>query len=145
MPYVKVLSTPKIPFVYTVHKAVGPNCPNQRADVLLVQYLLRVIYANGAVLEQPPLPSGRRILVDGLCGPITNEAILHFQQTLKAKSHPIAADGRVDRAFPGTKTPSGLQWTVIFMNFALKHAAPALHKDLPGAADCPPELRAELL
>jgi hypothetical protein len=141
----KTLRKPEMPFYYNVRESVGPNAANQRADVLLVQYLLRTIYANAAALAIPPLPSGRVILVDGLCGSITNEAILHFQKSVKAKQQAIPTDGRVDRAYPGAKTPHGLQWTIIFMNFAFHHSRPAVHADLPAASDCPPELREALL
>jgi hypothetical protein len=134
-----------MPFYYNVRESVGPNAANVREDVLLVQYLLRAIYANGVALSIPPLPSGRVILVDGFCGPITNEAILHFQKSVKAKRQAIPTDGRVDRAYPGHKTRHGLQWTVIFMNFAVRHTRPAVHADLPAASDCPPELREALL
>ncbi len=145
MAYVKVVNHPNLPFIYNVHAAVGPNSPNQRVDVLLVQHLLRVAFENATLLELKPLPSGRRILVDGVCGSITNEAILHFQKEVKAKGSKIPTDGRVDRAYPGDKTPHGLFWTIIFLNNAFRHARPGHYANLPASSDCPSEVRAALL
>src|SRR4029453_15575223 len=65
---------------------VGPGCPNRRDDVLVVQSLLNVAYARIRV------PS-RTIAVDGIVGPETNAALLHFQRT-----HFGRGDGRVDAA-----------------------------------------------
>ena len=66
--------------------AVGPGCTNGRDDVLVVQSLLNVAYARIRV------PS-RTIPVDGIVGPETHAALLHFQRT-----HFGAGDGRVEPA-----------------------------------------------
>lgn len=147
MAYVKIINSSRgdLPFIYNVRTAVGPNSPNQRVEVLLVQYLLKSIFSNAGVTKVGPPPSGRPLVVDGVFGPITAEAILHFQHRMKALGMPIPTDGRVDRAFPSINTPHGKQWTIMFMNMAYREARQKDHDNLPGVGDCPSEVRVALL
>ena len=66
--------------------AVGAGCTNRRDDVLVVQSLLNVAYARIRI------PS-RTIPVDGIIGPETHAALLHFQRTQVG-----GGDGRVEPA-----------------------------------------------
>lgn len=59
-------------YFYNVDRAVGPGCPNQRDDVLLVQYLLKWLYAKSGDLHYRTLqPLSEPMKVDGIAGPIT--------------------------------------------------------------------------
>jgi hypothetical protein len=66
--------------------AVGAGSPNRRDDVLVVQSLLNVAY------DRIRVPS-RTIPVDGIVGPETHAALLHFQRTQVG-----GGDGRVEPA-----------------------------------------------
>ena len=83
----------KIPVTYNVDSAVGPNAPNQRGDVQLVQFLLREIYNHPTVRMHKP--SGEMV-VDGWFGPTTARWIVEFQKLVRSKGRPVLVDGRVD-------------------------------------------------
>src|SRR5436305_99800 len=89
-------------FFYNVDAAVGPGCPNQRNDVLLVQYFIVTVSNNPKSFSPPfpPLPFSPKefLKVDGIPGPLTFRAIKHFQEVGRARGNNIATDGRVDRA-----------------------------------------------
>jgi len=68
--------------------SVGRSARNAYDDVRLVQYLLNCV----------PTPRGgptRELVIDGVCGPLTMQAIAGFQRTLHGP-----ADGRVDPGGP---------------------------------------------
>jgi hypothetical protein len=145
---------PTFPFLYNVEMWVGPdqNAPNQRDDVMLVQYCLKHIYTmrwrQDPPFPWPPHPGD--IEVDGYWGPTTRRWINQFQRDVLARGRKTATDGRVD-AVPLKK--GGIQkegsishtyYTIIFMNTGLKKARPTLFADISNDPDCPPELRSRV-
>src|SRR5438093_13654079 len=79
---------------YNVTEAVGKGAKNRKADVMLVQLLLKLFYAK----RQHPKPPGKMI-VDGIYGPTTASWLIQYQ----LRENPqwpsgIATDGVVDRA-----------------------------------------------
>jgi hypothetical protein len=77
----------------TLSGSVGKGGKNRREEVVTVQYLLNCVPKGKGGPEQ-------ELVIDGLCGPLTEAAIVRFQSTALG-----FADGRVD---PGGKTFSAL-------------------------------------
>ena len=77
----------------TISAAVGPGAPNRPDDVRTIQELI-----NKVPVSEGGLPPDRKLVVDGLCGPKTKDAISKFQ--LKQFGWG-GTDGRVD---PGQQT-----------------------------------------
>lgn len=67
---------------YVVDNAVGAGCPNQREDVLLVQFFLRALgpkAASGTTDQFYQPPGTPPLAIDGVCGQRTAAAIKTFQ------------------------------------------------------------------
>ena len=103
MPRTLPLTTPGkfLAVAYVVDGAVGADCRNQRDDVLLVQFLLRVLAprtVHGTNETFQP-QNGAPLAIDGVCGRRTIAAIKTFQtQFNKAVGDPadpsfLAQDG----------------------------------------------------
>src|SRR5262245_13127898 len=84
----------EIPF-YNPDDAVGPNCPNRRSDVMLVQFFLRQIFSHPK--RAASRPAGEPIKISGTFDAATAAWIRHHQGVV-AKRHSVLVDGRVDRA-----------------------------------------------
>lgn len=87
-----VTSLPMIKVLHSVDQAVGPGCPNERRDVMLVQFFLRAATkpAGGLPAVQPPGQAA--LTVDGIFGPKTAAYIKHYQVTGGSAAY---ADGKV--------------------------------------------------
>ncbi len=129
------------PYFYNVNHAVGPSCPNQHEDVLLVQYFLKSIYAHPNAAS-PPLhpPAGQGMIVDGVAGPITFYWIKHFQEELKLRGESIVVDGKVNPAVGSTAGSTGVTYTIIRLTAGFMQARPTDYPNISKAADCPPRL-----
>lgn len=74
-------------FMFNINAGVGKNRPNQRLDVMLVQWLLRSAQnqvVRGPVTTnspiQPPKYAASVIGIDGICGQETLDYIAHYQK-----------------------------------------------------------------
>jgi hypothetical protein len=133
------------PFFYNVDHAVGPNAPNRRDDVFLVQTLLRGIQTADAY-RRPNRPNGGVMAIDGTFGPITAEAIVHFQTVSRALGENITIDGRVDRCNIFGRGPlTGAPYTILRMNRVYQQNLCGDLYTLPFVNECPPELSRALL
>jgi hypothetical protein len=113
---------PPITIAYTVTRAVGIGCPNQREDVMLVQHLLRVAWNDGGGSKgfKPP-GEAQALTADGAYGPRTQKFIDHFQKEAKARGANVKQDGRVDPVgVTGgpTGSISGTFYTILALNSA---------------------------
>src|SRR6516165_10549807 len=99
-------------FFYNVTMAVGPlhKAPNQRDDVMLVQYLLKTIVRVG--LWVPPTLS-KPFPADGRMGPDTEAWIRDYQLI---KHRVLVQDGRIDRALGVNSSLAHRVYTIIFLN-----------------------------
>ncbi len=118
------------PTFYNVVHAVGENCPNNRDDVMLVQYLLFWTYK-----QFPPRfsPKGE-MKIDGICGGITKNWILKFQLDVMLGGDSIQADRRVDRirnkdGMFGSQSQE--LYTLGWLNWYVAHGAPEAYLKLP--------------
>jgi peptidoglycan hydrolase-like protein with peptidoglycan-binding domain len=100
--------------------AVGPACPNQRPDVLVVQYLLRVAGEGQGYSPPGELP----IKIDGIYGSQTQKYISFFQKEVNRRQGRklVEPDGRIDPVRTGTSQSAvtGTFYTVLALNAALR-------------------------
>ncbi len=134
-----------LPAIYTPDMAVGPKAPNRRADVQLVQLMLRMIFAHP---EFSPASRPTRTIrhpEDGQFGSITYDHILSFQRTMRRDGMPIHVDGRVDEFRGATHSRADKIYTVVWISFMFNRMFPAeMALGMSNLIDCPPELAAEL-
>jgi len=150
--------TDRTTFFYAIDRAVGRNAPNDRLDVLLVQFMLSVLTSSAAVLPTELLhsaanpvlaprtgtnilgrpipqtqPGGTPIVIDGYCGPQTIGFIEFFQNDMRQRGAVIAVTGLV--------APRGVQGenTLSVMNDMLRRSRLSWY--LPDAAGFPRELK----
>jgi len=137
------MATKEIPF-YNVDFAVGPNAINKRTDVMLVQFFLREIYNHPSLIATKPPGT---MVVDGLCGPITSQWILHFQQDVKKHGKSVLIDGRVDHARGEQCTLSSISrtgYTIGHLNATYRKRYLAQHDYLERHPKIPGELAQDL-
>ena len=131
-------------FVYNLDFSVGPNQPNRKDDVQLVQLCLQQIYTHPTV-GAGTLPGGYKIETDGSCGPITRNAIWHIQTYLQRISGgQVYADGVIG---PITLPFSSGRYvrSLIWMNWLLMRAiGPGRFEGLPNDSITPTLLQERL-
>ncbi|MCX7374390.1 MAG: hypothetical protein NTW56_18490 [Alphaproteobacteria bacterium] len=98
-----------LPYIYNLEQAVGPNSPNAREDVRLVQVMLRCLYGVRASGLKP----------DGWIGPTTNTWIRVFQNDMRAQGNNVLLDGRMDRAFNRVSSVSRTIYAIMLLNLRL--------------------------
>ena len=125
-----------IPF-YNLDQAVGPRAPNQRADVLLVQFFLRELFRQPDLL--PDKPPGD-LAVDGVFGPVTAQWISQYQKQLVRKGFGVQADNRVDPAQGELAFSKGSishkRYTIWHMNQSYRKRLQKSHDHLESAPAC---------
>jgi peptidoglycan hydrolase-like protein with peptidoglycan-binding domain len=129
---------------FNVSSSVGPSRPNSKADVALVQTLLRNCYDTGDIAK---------LKIDGDCGPKTRAAIRKFQDefsqhSTKAGLQALEKDGIVTRADnQGFDGPNGkiVAFTIVALNYTLKNLKPGVWENLPFSPNIPAYLRVELM
>jgi hypothetical protein len=130
------------PCAFTVEDPVGIGCPNDRADVLLVQHLLRLAW-NDAPLSKGFRPVGETqpLMVDGVWGPKSTKFLKHFQEECKRRGLVMSTDQRVDPATSG-KTRSNISntfYTILALN-AARNSRVAIQADISQDPGYPVEL-----
>jgi hypothetical protein len=130
---------------YDIDRPVGPNCANDRPDVLLVQFLMKDAMRTRHFVGNPS--PGGPVTPTGVMDAPTIAGIRHFQTVLRGVSPTVSIiDGRVDPV-PGTNarsTISNTQYTIVNLNMAFKTMRPTDYPNLANLADCPPDLRSVL-
>lgn len=130
-------------YYYNLEAGVGQGRPNQRSDVLLVQYFLR------EAVKVPQLRGGYTAPpVDGIASQQTFAAILGYQKIVNQNFFgSLLADSRVD-PIPGDRMFWGKanhEYSIISLNSLFKMARGLeVYRDLSSAADLPGELREPL-
>jgi hypothetical protein len=125
-----------LPVIYTVSDAVGPSAPNDRLDVMLVQFFLSIFAFSG------------RLAVDGQFGPDTYQNVRHFQlrwRQISAQHHMAlpAIDGRVSPAttMGYRRGNEVVAYTMAALNLQFKTLYPSQFMALRQQPDFPEELR----
>ncbi len=130
---------------YNVSMAVGLNAPNQRDDVMLVQYMLKRVYEKPVYPKFTLSQQRGEMTVDGICGPVTARWIGHFQTDVRTTGANVLVDWRIDRALAGMASISGTEYTIHLLNDAFRAHYPDIYENMQGDPDVPPEVRGALL
>lgn len=107
--------------VFTLNEtAIGRGQTNRkRSDVQLIQFFLHQFFLKNPSLfaQLPPTRNKVGVIkIDGEYGKQTEAGILVFQQDVQKRGSRIKVDGVVNIA-TNTRSTSGNQFTIIFMNF----------------------------
>jgi hypothetical protein len=122
---------------YNVNFAVGIRAPNKRDDALLVQWLLRHVYADHPLLTAPET---KPLKIDGWIGAQTIRWIKTFQADMRRAGRACALDGRVDSARQPAGTVNKLPYTILWLNAIFQAANPAVYADPGSDPQAPLEL-----
>ncbi|HYJ92909.1 MAG TPA: hypothetical protein VEV84_16485 [Pyrinomonadaceae bacterium] len=174
MAYIKQTQGRDYPYLYNVNAAVGQRkamyqsggsgafytgtyLPNNRDDVMLVQYLLKRVYQRGGSMQLNPNAGSAwgstqgsnitEINIDGLWGPKTQSAIEQFQLEVAHAGRSIATDGAVDKE-EGNSPYSSIShtgYTISWLNRCFWLLYPDLAPHLWADPHCPAELRNSLI
>lgn len=133
---------------YNVDAAVGARCPNQRLDVLLVQYLLKESnkfpgYADiqaGAGFTQDAMQ------ISGIWDEYWGGYLSNFELTLQRKGRSIFRDRRIDPVTAGQVFgPIHHEaYAILWLNRGYLQLRPSDYPRMSEVADCPPDLRPAL-
>lgn len=135
MPYMETTIDPQAPVYFNVIRAVGADCPNEKEDVKLVQFLLQQIY------KMAPAAAPKGVMtVDGICGPITKNWILKFQLDMRGVGNPVQADKRVDRGRNHSSMGSLSKsfYTIVLLNVVLSKVNPGALARVPSVVKLTP-------
>ena len=128
---------------YNLDTAVGKGCPNQRDDVLLVQYMMMV---NS---QSPP---GRISLsaasISGLWDTYWDGYLDYYQNEWKKAGVPTWQDRRIDPALPAKNKGRGplhhTQYKILTLNVSYAERRPTDFSRMAEAKDCPGALRSAI-
>lgn len=106
------------PLMVTIDEAVGPNCPNRRPDVLLVQFLLKVGDESPSNSSWWKVKRGTGIKIDGVFGEHTQSLIRQVQEQAHPGDNRLASDSRVDPIAQGNYygARTGVLMTMVVLN-----------------------------
>jgi hypothetical protein len=137
-------SVPGVSVAYTVDRAVGQGCLNNRGDVMLVQHLLRIAWRDVPTSKgfRPPGEEGP-LKVDGWFGPKTAKFIKFFQEEANRRGAIVGKDGRVDPVRTGTTVGSISKtfYTILALNSARNSRQAGNQADIQRDPEFKPELR----
>lgn len=130
---------------YNINSAVGLGMPNQRQDVLLVQFLLREVMNHPD--SKAGRPAGNNLSLDGVFGNQTETWIRAFQNLARTKGSAIIVDGKVNSAPPDyrAKMTSGMSYTIAHLNATYRRRWRINHDYLDRCPGLPAELRQSLV
>ena len=147
MPRLFLSDVKKRPLVVSVEDSVGQGGVNRRPDVLLVQFMLKVVSATVAgKIDSWWKKSGSKLLaIDGQYGESTREYIALFQQ--QYTKFKLTQDGRVDPFVKGGwfGPRSHALMTMAAINMAYVEAeGESAHLEMTAHPWFPGEIRASL-
>jgi hypothetical protein len=106
-----------ISWIWNVSGRVSPYQYSQRPDVMLVQHALNTLMAHLKLTDDSGNLITSYLKRDGYMGPKTNQLILSYQRSLRARGYYVKADGVVDPSSRSGWTPDGQgQYTIVYLN-----------------------------
>jgi hypothetical protein len=144
MAFTMAIDLTDMPTVYNVTLPVGPNMPNQRADVMLVQTLMKLANFTRFSPGLGPVESSRSIAVDGIFGPQTKRMIKAFEADRRSAGLLLVDDGVVESSSKDGFTGRGVLFKIIHLNRSVKNADAFRHANLPFDPETHPILRGAL-
>lgn len=107
------------PVMISTDNSVGKGCTNQRNDVLLVQFMMRVVNESPANSNWWQKKEKRPLTIDGTCGEVTQS----FIRLMQGQVGGVTEDGRIDPIINARKfTKTGMVKTMIKLNGAYMNA-----------------------
>ena len=129
-----------LPTIYNVRFPVGPNMPNVRDDVMLVQTLIKLANFTRFTPALGPVEASRDIAVDGIFGPQTKRMITAFEADRRSAGLLLIAESP-ETGFTG----GGVLYKIVHLNRSAKNAAGEFrYANLPFDPATPPILRGAL-
>ena len=135
------------PLVVSVEDSVGQGGVNRRSDVLLVQFMLKVVSDKVGQKTNAwwQTRSRKALAIDGQCGETTREYIALFQQQFAKLK--LTRDGRVDPfvkgGWFGPRTHALMTMAAINMAY-IEAEGPTAHLSMPAHPLFPREIRPSL-
>lgn len=135
-----------LPSIYNITFPVGPNMPNVRDDVLLVQTLMKLANFSDGV-GHGLFEASRSIKVDGWFGDQTKRMIEAFELHIRERHLLLIADGVFEPSSNDGYTAKGFIYKIIHLNRFAKQAASFgdEYNRIPTDAETHPILRQSLL
>ncbi len=135
-------SAPELPVFFNVDGVVGAApATNSREDVLLVQFLLKIIGDSPQADSDPAaVAAGKLVKMTGVIDPPTIAAITTSQQSAKKKNPGVVVDGRVSPAKGGYSY--GATWTIVRLNKSAQKRHKVAWPRIDKISGCPEELKA---
>ena len=132
-----------LPTIYNITYPVGPNMPNVRDDVLLIQTLMKL--AN--FTRNGPDDASATIQIDGCFGEQTKRMIETFEIFVREKNLLLTADGVFEPSSNDGYTPQGVIYKIIHLNRLAKQAAAfgSKYSEIATDPETHPKLRQALL
>lgn len=136
-----------LPTIYNISYPVGPNMPNVRDDVLLIQTLMKLANFTCKSDDNGSVEGSSRITVDGWFGEQTKKMIVAFEACVREKHLLLAADGAFEPSSNNGYTPQGVIYKIIHLNRFAKQTATLGNKydEIPSDPETHPMLRQSLL
>ena len=135
-----------LPTIYNISYPVGPNMPNVRDDVLLIQTLMKIANFIRYVPGMGPVESSSQITIDGYFGKQTKRMIEAFEKMVTDSHLLIIADGVFEPSSDDGYTGKGIIYKIIHLNRFAKNRSPFgnEYNQLPTNPETHPILRGSL-
>ena len=135
-----------LPTIYNISYPVGPNMPNVRDDVLLIQTLMKLANFTRNHPGHGPVEASSKITIDGYFGPQTKRMTEAFETMVKESHLLIIADGVFEPSSDDGYTGKGIIYKIIHLNRFAKQRSPFgnAYNQLPENPDTHPILRGSL-
>src|SRR6185503_19459158 len=105
-----------LPHIYNLTFPVGPDMPNLRDDVLLVQTLMKLANFSCGQESHNSAETSRSIKVDGRFGAQTKRMVEAFEIFVREKKLMLVADGVIVPASNDGYTAQGIVYKIIHLN-----------------------------
>ena len=116
MAYTQYLGFSDLSNIYNITFPVGPDMPNVRDDVLLVQTLMKLANFTCSYESHDSVERSRSIEVDGWFGEQTQWMIEAFEIFVREKHLLLVADGVIEPASNVGYTAQGIIYKIIHLN-----------------------------
>ena len=136
-----------LPNIYNLTFPVGPDRPNVRDDVLLVQTLMKLANFSCGDKSHNSAETSKSIEVDGRFGEQTKRMIEAFESVVREKHLLLVADGVIVPSSNDGYTTQGVVYKIIHLNQVARLATQFGHEydQIPTDPKTHPILRQSLL
>jgi hypothetical protein len=108
-----------------------------------VQFAFKVMAGSPIHSTTPELlAAARAVTVDGICGPVTINAIRANQESYRKNNPGKVVDGRVSPTQGGYAYGGGAAWTIVRLNRSIQFRNIQIWPRIDNIMGCPSELKA---